>query len=70
MKAFVWIYVALIGVFALYGTWFGDSAYRSFAYHLGRAFVWPTILFPSLGAALGGLAIIAFVGWLTILKKQ
>lgn len=70
MKQIAWIYVALIGVFALYGTWFGDNAYRGFGYNLGRALVWPTILFPSIGAAIGGLVIVAFVGWLTFFRKK
>lgn len=69
MKTVAWIYAALIGVFALYGTWFGDNAYRGFGYNLGRAIVWPTILFPSLGAVIGGLLLIVFIGALTLFKR-
>lgn len=69
MKTLLWIYAALIVVFALYGTWWGDYAFRGFAYNLGRAFIWPAILFPSVGKAIGGLVLLAFVGWLTFFRK-
>ena len=66
MKTLGWIYVVLIFVFALYGTWWGDHAYRGFAYNLGAALVWPAILFPSIGKVIGGIVIIAFVAALTL----
>lgn len=70
MKAFAWIYVALIVVFAIYGSFWGDYAFRGFAYNLGRAFIWPVILFPSVGKAIGALVLVVFVGWLTFFKKS
>lgn len=69
MKTIIWIYVALIFVFALYGTWWGDMAYKGFAANLGRAVVWPVILFPSLGAAIGGVLVLAFIAVLTFKKN-
>ena len=69
MKLAIWIYVALIFVFAIYGTWFGDYAFKGFAANLGRALFWPGILFPSLGKALGAVVLLAFIGWLTFFKK-
>lgn len=69
MKTLGWIYVCLIVVFALYGTWWGDQAYRGFAYNLGAALVWPAILFPSIGKVISGIVIIAFVAALTLKKK-
>ena len=69
MKAFAWIYVALIVVFALYGTMWGDYAFRGFGYNLGRAIIWPAILFPSIGKAVGAMVQLAFIGWLTFFRK-
>lgn len=69
MKTLLWIYAALIVVFALYGTWWGDYAFRGFAYNLGRAFIWPSILFPSLGKLLGGIVLLAVIAALTLRKK-
>ena len=40
MKALVWIYVALILVFTLYGGLWGDMAHQGFAYNFGRALFW------------------------------
>ena len=69
MKALAWIYVALIAVFAIYGTMWGDYAFRGFGYNLGRALIWPTILFPSLGKLLGGIVLLAVIAALTLRKK-
>ena len=48
-------YLAVAVLFAIYGTFWGDHAYRGFAYNLGTALVWPTMLFPAFGKAIGGL---------------
>lgn len=69
MKKFLLIYAALIVVFALYGTLWGDYAFRGIGYNLGRAIVWPSILFPSIGKAIGAMVLLAFIGWLTFFRK-
>lgn len=63
------VYVALIFVFALYGNWWGDYAYKGFAYNLGRSLFWPAIIFPSVGKALGVLVLLGFIGALSMGKK-
>ena len=59
------IYLAIAVLFAIYGTFWGANAYRGFAYNLGGAILWPTILFPALGKAIGGVVIV--VGIIAIL---
>lgn len=62
-------YVALIIIFAIYGNWWGDYAYKGFAYNFGRSLFWPAIVFPSLGKVLGGLVILGVIGLLTLRKS-
>ena len=69
MKVAIRIYAVLIVLFAIYGSLWGEMSHRGFAYNLGRAFVWPTILFPSVGAAIGGLVILALVAAVTLRRK-
>lgn len=68
-RVVIGVYVLLIFIFAIYGNWWGDYAYKGFAYNLGRSLVWPTILFPGMGKAIGGLLIVFFVG-LLLLKRN
>ena len=69
MKALVWIYVALILVFTLYGGLWGDMAHQGFAYNFGRALFWPVILFPSVGKAIGAVVLLGVIGWLTFFRQ-
>jgi hypothetical protein len=55
------IYLVVGLFFTLYGWLFGATSYKSFAYHIGRGLVWPTVIFPGLGAAIGGLIMIIAV---------
>ncbi len=63
------VYFAIALLFAIYGTFWGANAYRGFAYNLGGALFWPTILFPALGHALGGLLIVVGIVAILILVK-
>lgn len=62
------IYVVIGILYTFYGHFFGDYKYRGFAYNLGRGIVWPATMFPSVGSFLGGIIIIAVVGYL-VLKR-
>ena len=42
------IYVLLIFAFAIYGNWWGDFAYKGFAFNFGRALIWPALMFLAL----------------------
>lgn len=59
------IYFAIAVLFAIYGTFWGANAYRGFAYNLGGAIFWPTILFPALGKEIGSVVIV--VGIIAVL---
>lgn len=54
-------YLAIGLLFAVYSTFFGDSANHSFAYNLGQGVVWPAVMFPGLGKIIGALVLVAFV---------
>ncbi|MCA7024936.1 hypothetical protein [Stenotrophomonas sp. 17(2023)] len=58
------LYVLMIFVFAIYGNWWGDQAYRGFMYNLGGAIFWPIILFPGLGKVIGGLLMLGVLGFI------
>jgi hypothetical protein len=59
---------ALIGVvFALYKH-FGTYDTHGFAYHLGQGVIWPAVMFPSLGKAIGGVIMLVVIG--AILMKR
>lgn len=53
----LYFFIALI--FAIYWAYFGDYSYKGFGYNLGRALVWPAIVFPSFGWAVGSVVIVA-----------
>lgn len=63
------VYVLLIFVFTLYGNWWGDYAHRGFGFNLGRALIWPAILIPGLGEAIGAFVLLAVITFL-ILRRN
>ena len=57
---------ALIGlVFALYKH-FGTYDHHGFAYHLGQGIVWPAVMFPSIGKAIGAMIMMAVIGYVVL----
>lgn len=61
-------YVALIVVFATYGAWWGDYAFKGFWFNFGRALIWPVTFLPSLGELIAAVLLIGTVGALTLRK--
>lgn len=58
-----------IGIlYTFYSYFFGKGEYESFAYNIGQGIVWPASMFPVLGQILGGIIILAFIGFV-VLKK-
>jgi hypothetical protein len=53
-------------IFAMYCWMFGDTAHKSFAYNLGQGLVWPAVMFPAIGQAIGGILLVLFVAFLTL----
>jgi len=58
MKYLIGLYTLAIVPFALYGAFWGEYAYKGFAYNLGRSVLWPTIVFPVLGQILGAIVLV------------
>jgi hypothetical protein len=63
------VYLAIGILFAIYGTFWGAQAYRGFFFNLGSSLIWPAILFPALGKAIGALVILAGIVAILIYKK-
>jgi hypothetical protein len=63
-------YLAFGFLFAIYGWVWGDTAHKSLFYNLGIGIVWPAAMFPGLGKAIGGLIIVAFVVYITFVRKK
>ena len=58
MKYLIGLYGATVLIAMIYFNFWGQFAFKGFAYNLGRAVLWPTVAFPSFGALLGGLVLI------------
>ena len=57
---------AVIGLgFALYKQFFGHD-FHNFAYHIGQGIVWPAVMFPSVGKAIGAMVMLAVIGFLAL----
>lgn len=59
MKYVIGLYGATVLIAMIYFNFWGQYAFKGFAYNLGRAVLWPTVAFPSFGALLGALVLIA-----------
>lgn len=69
MKGLVGLYLFIAFIVAVYGNWWGDYAFRGFAWNFGRALVWPVIMFPSLGQIIGGIVLVGGAILLLALKR-
>mgnify|MGYP001180964185 FL=1 len=63
-------YATIALLFAIYGTLFGAHSHQGFAANLGRAVVWPAILFPSFGAFIGGIVMLLVVVAILVLVPR
>jgi hypothetical protein len=65
-----WIVYLIIAVItAIYGNIWGEMHHKGFFYNLGRGLIWPTIIFPALGKAIGTIVILAFVAFIAFKKN-
>ena len=69
VKKLAALYFIIAIIFAFYGNWWGDDAYRGFAYNVGKSIIWPAIIFPSLGKILGGIVLLGVLGLVLASKK-
>lgn len=71
MKYLVGIYATTVIVAALCFSMWGQFAYKGFAYNLGRAFVWPAVVFPSFGSFLSGIIwLVVIVAILVLVRRK
>lgn len=71
MKVKIIVTYLIIGLFVALYTWlFGDTAHKSFMYNLGGGLVWPAVMFPSLGKAIGGLILAGFIGYVVLNNRR
>jgi hypothetical protein len=69
MKYLIGLYTLLIVPFCVYGYFWGEYAYKGFAYNLGRAFIWPAIVFPVIGQILGVMVLLGLIYFLTMRRS-
>lgn len=62
----VGIYASIGLLFAVYQHFWGYYNDKSFAYNLGQGIVWPAVMFPVVGQIIGGIIIIAVVGYIAL----
>lgn len=70
MKIVIRIYAVLAVLFWIYLSIWGANSGRGWAFNLGSAVVWPAVIFPGFGAAIGGIVIVAVVIGVLIFVKN
>lgn len=71
MKYLAGLYGASVLVAAICFANWGQYAYKGFAYNVGRALVWPAIVFPTFGAIVSGLMwLLVIVAILLLVRRQ
>lgn len=59
---FLIVLYLLIGLgMAIHGAYFGDQSFRGLPWHLGAGLVWPAIVFPAFGKAVGGALLVTII---------
>ena len=70
MRYLVGLYGVTVLLAVTYFEIWGQTAHRSFFANLGRAVVWPAIMFPSFGKLLSGLIWLAVIIALLLLVRR
>ncbi|MEC7119090.1 MAG: hypothetical protein VXW65_04185 [Pseudomonadota bacterium] len=65
----VGIYASIGLLFAVYQHFWGYYNDKSFAYNLGQGVVWPAVMFPVVGQVIGGVIMIAVIGYIVMKSK-
>lgn len=66
----LYVYLAGIPLFTLYGWIAGPHRHRSFFYNLGVGLAWPITLFPQLGELIGMVLLVGLVLAVLIFGKR
>lgn len=71
MKYLVGLYGASVFIAAICFANWGQYAYKGFFYNVGRALVWPAIVFPSFGGIVTAMMwLVVIVAILLLVRKQ
>lgn len=70
MKYVIGLYGATVVIAAICFNFWGQYAFRGFAYNLGRAAVWPAVVFPTIGTILSGLIWLLVIGAVLVLVRR
>lgn len=70
MKYVIGIYGATVLIAAVCFNIWGQYAYKSFFFNLGRGLVWPAIVFPTIGTILSGLIWLLVIGAVLVLVRR
>ncbi|EIM03315.1 MAG: hypothetical protein ABS82_03885 [Rhodanobacter sp. SCN 67-45] len=70
MKYLAGLYGVTVLLAAIYFDIWGQYAYRSFFFNLGRALVWPAIAFPTVGTILSGLIWLLVIGAVLVFVRR
>jgi len=60
-QTIITIYLVIGLLFGLYQWFLGPMAYKGLMYNLGRGLVWPALMFPAFGHAIGAIVIVVLV---------
>lgn len=70
MKYVIGLYGATVLIAAVCFNIWGQYAYKSFFFNLGRGLVWPAIVFPTIGTILSGLIWLLVIGAVLVLVRR
>lgn len=59
-------YIAIGLLYAGYAHFFGANPGKPWSWHIGQGLVWPAVLIPGLGSLIGGVVILAFIGFVAL----
>ncbi|BDT66698.1 hypothetical protein os1_08620 [Comamonadaceae bacterium OS-1] len=62
------LYLVVGLLFGLQQWIWGAMAYRGLAFNLGRALVWPAVMFPAFGQAVAGIIIVVVIAAILVLN--
>lgn len=70
MKYLVGLYGVTVLIAAICFDFWGQYAYKSFFFNLGRALVWPAIVIPSIGTIVSGVIWLLVSGAVLVLVRR
>ncbi|OUY07433.1 hypothetical protein [Acinetobacter populi] len=69
----VWLISTYFGIgvlYAIYQHFWGQYNYKPFGFNLGQGIFWPAMMFPGVGKFIGGLLILAVIGFIVLRPRN